>query len=80
MEQFKEFKDLAVNDKLIRLSDERVYSISDITNDSDDDEDSIGLKFKSSKYFYFQELGSNVRDKVMRKMFKTKFDKFVIAD
>lgn len=77
MEQFKEFKDLAINDKLIRLSDERSYAISDILNDSEEEEGFS--KFKSAKYFYFKELGSSVRDKVLRKMFKTKNDKFVIV-
>jgi len=77
MEQFKEFKDLSINDKLIRISDNKEYAISDILNDSEEEEGFS--KFKSTKYFYFKELGSNVRDKVMRKMFKTKHDKFVIV-
>lgn len=79
MEQFKEFKDLSVNDKLIRLSDDKEYAISDIMNNSDEDEESFTRSDKSVKYFYFKELGSNVRDKIMRKMFKTKHDKFVIV-
>ena len=79
MEQFKEFKDLSINDKVVRISDDKEYAISDITNSSDEDEESSTRFDKSVKYFYFKELGSNVRDKVMRKMFKTKHDKFIIV-
>ena len=71
----KELKDLTFNDKLMRVSDNQIYAISDIFNDSEEEEDSP--KFKTDKYFYFKELGS-VKDKVMKKMFKMKFDQFVI--
>jgi len=72
----KELKDLTFGDKLMRLSDSQVVAITDIFNDSEDEEDTP--KFKTDKYFYFKEIGSSVRDRVMKKMFKIKHDSFVV--
>jgi len=69
----KQLEELTVENKLLRLSDNSVRTISEIffcAEDSNKDQKKI--------YFYFKDMGSAVRDKVMKKMFKNNADGFIL--
>lgn len=67
----KELKDLEPGDKLVRLFDKQTYPIAEIVNCAD------SLDMQKNTYYYFRNMGY-VKEKVMKKMFKTVSDGFVI--
>jgi len=68
----KELTNLTHGDKLLRLFDNQVYPIADIVDCTDDQ-----LMSKKKTYYYFKNMGY-VRDKVMKKMFKTNSEGFIL--
>lgn len=67
----KELKDLEPGDKLVRLFDRQTYPIAEIVDCTD------SLDMKKERYYYFRNMGY-VKEKVMKKMFKTVLGDFVI--